>query len=340
MMRKGSERFLAITVFIVMCTVVLFSPKSMAIFVKSCDSFVLLADESSSMNVRSDEVKKIDIEKKVMEKINSAVPNADYQAALRVFSHSKFYDRILGSTLYSPPSAYSRCEMKNAISKVDAGVTWTSIGYGLDMASLDLAKMPGRRTIVLFSDGTETAPYDPAPVVAKELKERFNDLCIYAVQIGDDDTGRETLDAVVKAAGCGRVVTADDLNNKARFGRFIEDVFGKKAKAGVTRVYFNFDKAHVRQKYHDKLDQIAQVMLAHPDLKLEVKGYTDSRGSRSYNKRLSKRRAEQVKSYLMKKGVAASRIVVKPMGESHPIASNATARGRSLNRRAELRFIN
>jgi hypothetical protein len=103
---KARERLL-VFVAVVVCGAVLFSPKSMAIFLKSCDSFVFLADESSSMNTKYDDEKKIDIEKKIIAKINSAVPNADYQAALRVFSHSKLYDRIFGSVLYSEPSAYS-----------------------------------------------------------------------------------------------------------------------------------------------------------------------------------------------------------------------------------------
>ena len=111
---RAKERLLGITV-LVACAVILFSPKSMAVFLKSCDSFIFLADESSSMNTKYEDEKKIDIEKKVMAKINAAIPNADYQAAFRVFSHSKLYDRIFGSALYSEPSAYSRSEMKEAI---------------------------------------------------------------------------------------------------------------------------------------------------------------------------------------------------------------------------------
>lgn len=337
---RTRERFWAV-VTVVVCAVVFFSPKSMAIFLKSCDSFVFLADESSSMHMRYEDEKKIDIEKKIMQKINAAVPNADYQAALRVFSHSKLYDRVFGSVLYSEPSAYSRSEMKKAIAKIDAGVTWTSIGYGLDMAGLDLKKMPGRRTIIIFSDGKETAPYTPAPQVARDLKKQIGkDLCIYAVQIGDDEEGAETLNSIVEAVGCGGVVNADNLQNRATFKKFIKDVFGRHARMGITRVHFNFDKAEVKAAYYKKLDQVAQVMLEHPDLKLEVKGYTDSFGSRAYNKKLSKRRAEMVKSYLVKKGVAPSRIIVKAMGESHPIASNKTASGRAKNRRCDLRFIN
>ncbi len=336
---RGRERFFAIAV-IVVCGVVLFSPRSMAIFLKSCDSFVFLADESSSMNVNYDDTKKIEVEKRVMAKINAAVPNAEYHAALRTFSHSKLYDRILGSALYSPPSAYSRTEMKKAISKVEAGVTWTSIGYGLDMAGRDLEKMPGRRTIVVFSDGKDTAPYSSPATVARDLKKRFGKgLCIYAVQIGDDDEGAENLNSMVEAAGCGGVVNADNLKNRATFRKFIRDVFGRHARMGVTRVYFNFDKAKVKARYYKKLNQVAEVMLRHPDLKLEIKGFTDSFGSRSYNKRLSKKRAEMVRDYLVKKGVAPARLVVKAMGESHPIASNRTAGGRARNRRCELRFF-
>ena len=68
----------------------------------------------------------------------------------------------------------------------------------------------------------------------------------------------------------------------------------------------------------------------------ELKGYTDSIGSESYNQKLSQRRADAVRDAMIKKGAPADRVVAKGYGESSPAASNATKEGRAENRRVEL----
>ncbi len=88
-----------------------------------------------------------------------------------------------------------------------------------------------------------------------------------------------------------------------------------------------------------ELDRIAIFMKRHPRVKIRVEGHTDSRGSARFNQRLSIKRAEAVKRYLVAKGVAPSRILVYGYGESQPIASNATEFGRRLNRRTEIVII-
>jgi outer membrane protein OmpA-like peptidoglycan-associated protein len=69
---------------------------------------------------------------------------------------------------------------------------------------------------------------------------------------------------------------------------------------------------------------------------IEVAGHTDSRGSDAYNIKLSQRRAEAVRDYLISKGIAADRLSAKGYGESQPVADNATDEGRFKNRRVEL----
>ena len=68
-------------------------------------------------------------------------------------------------------------------------------------------------------------------------------------------------------------------------------------------------------------------------------GHTDSVGSDAYNQRLSVRRANAVKAYLVSQGVAADRIVVEGKGESKPVATNKTAAGRAKNRRVEVEVV-
>ncbi|PID73306.1 MAG: hypothetical protein CSB33_04415 [Desulfobacterales bacterium] len=102
---------------------------------------------------------------------------------------------------------------------------------------------------------------------------------------------------------------------------------------------FDFDKAVLNPQYYPMLDNVATVISQNPDLDVEIIGHTDSIGTPEYNSGLSVRRAQAVKTYLTNKGIAASRLSVKGMGESAPIASNTTREGRAKNRRVELNPI-
>ena len=89
------------------------------------------------------------------------------------------------------------------------------------------------------------------------------------------------------------------------------------------------------------LDQAADTLKRYPDMKVQIDGYTDSIGSQAYNLKLSERRAEFVKNYLIAHGVSASQIVAaKGYGKEDPKASNATADGRAQNRRVEFKVEN
>jgi OmpA-OmpF porin, OOP family len=101
---------------------------------------------------------------------------------------------------------------------------------------------------------------------------------------------------------------------------------------------FDFDKAVIKKKYYSHLDGVAAEINKDPSIKVEVQGHTDSIGSEKYNMGLSKRRANAVRNYLIKKGgVAADRLTAVGYGESMPIASNKTKEGRAKNRRVELK---
>ena len=75
---------------------------------------------------------------------------------------------------------------------------------------------------------------------------------------------------------------------------------------------------------------------SHPDLPVQIEGHTDSVGSDGYNQRLSERRAESVRAYLVEQRVAPAVVGTAGFGESRPVATNGTAAGRQQNRRVEL----
>ncbi len=100
-------------------------------------------------------------------------------------------------------------------------------------------------------------------------------------------------------------------------------------------VYFNFDDTSIKQINYNSLEQLADFMTKYPELTAVVEGHTDSIGSTEYNERLSLKRAEAVRDFLVSRhGIDTSRFELKAMGESVPAQSNTTAEGRRLNRRA------
>ena len=85
-----------------------------------------------------------------------------------------------------------------------------------------------------------------------------------------------------------------------------------------------------------KVAKVAEILRAHPDLKIEVEGHTDSVGSDQYNQALSERRADSVRSYLVSQHIDPQSVTAVGLGEGHPVASNDTSAGRQQNRRVEL----
>jgi len=107
----------------------------------------------------------------------------------------------------------------------------------------------------------------------------------------------------------------------------------------IESVYFKTDRAVIEPRSFGLLDNVAAVLVAHDQLKIQVEGHTDSQGDDAYNKQLSQRRAEAVVAYLVKKGIAAARLTALGFGEEKPIADNRTKEGRAQNRRVVFTVI-
>lgn len=100
-------------------------------------------------------------------------------------------------------------------------------------------------------------------------------------------------------------------------------------------ILFGFDSSDLSAEARNNLDKMVTVFQTYPDTNIEVQGHTDSKGSESYNQRLSKRRASAVTNYLMGKGIPSSRLTIVGYGENAPKYSNETEEGRAKNRRVE-----
>jgi len=115
---------------------------------------------------------------------------------------------------------------------------------------------------------------------------------------------------------------------------YITEEDKKVVKEAVRNLEFEFNKAVIRDHSFASLDRLAD-LLKEKSLNLKLAGYTDNVGGVAFNLRLSKERANAVKTYLTGKGVDESHIQAEGYGKAHPIASNKTAKGRQTNRRVE-----
>jgi len=102
-------------------------------------------------------------------------------------------------------------------------------------------------------------------------------------------------------------------------------------------VLFDFDKSNVKPEAAAILDRLVAFMNENTNQKAALSGHTDNVGAEAYNQKLSERRVNSVKDYVVKKGVDGGRVSGQGFGESKPIADNKTKEGRAKNRRVEIK---
>jgi outer membrane protein OmpA-like peptidoglycan-associated protein/tetratricopeptide (TPR) repeat protein len=119
----------------------------------------------------------------------------------------------------------------------------------------------------------------------------------------------------------------------------------EKGKYVVENVYYAFDKSVVRPEYYSIMDSVYNLLQIFPDKFLKIDGHTDSRGTNIYNQALSERRCKAAAEYLLLKGLAPERIIMRGYSEDVPIAPNETPSneddpaGRAKNRRVEFKIL-
>ena len=113
----------------------------------------------------------------------------------------------------------------------------------------------------------------------------------------------------------------------------------------LKNIYFEYDKADIRNDAAKELDKLVVLLNDNPEIKIEMGSHTDSVASEVYNIELSQRRAESTVNYLIRKGIAQERLVAKGYGEARPIARNTNPDGsdnpdgRQKNRRTEFKIL-
>ena len=121
-------------------------------------------------------------------------------------------------------------------------------------------------------------------------------------------------------------------------------VYGENDVFTLENIFYDLDKYFIRADAAKDLDKVAVFMKEHPEIKIELRSFTDSRSSSAYNLKLSERRARAAFDYLVRKGVAASRMEANGYGETELVNDcaddvNCTETDHQRNRRTEFKIL-
>jgi outer membrane protein OmpA-like peptidoglycan-associated protein/tetratricopeptide (TPR) repeat protein len=200
-------------------------------------------------------------------------------------------------------------------------------------------------------------------VIDEETKVKLN----AKVEITDNSTGEKIFSNHVDAErgflvslptgkegkNYGIAVTVDgylfysenfDLEKKPGFKEYEKIVEVEKVKIGsvlvLRNLFFDFNKADLKNESKTELNRAIEILNSYTNVKIQIEGHTDNKGTDEYNLTLSEKRAKAVKEYLILKGFDPNRIVkVIGYGESKPSDTNDTQEGRDRNRRVEFRLV-
>src|SRR5690349_17091659 len=157
---------------------------------------------------------------------------------------------------------------------------------------------------------------------------------------------KNTAIGAILGAAAGGTVGAIIGNRMDRQAKKLEEDLGntvtvERVGEGIkltfnSQLLFDFGKSYLREANKDDLQKLAASLKQYPDTDLLIVGHTDNVGSNSYNKKLSRQRAEAVSSYLASLGITNTRLNTTGKGETQPAATNESDDGRAKNRRVEI----
>ena len=337
--------------------------------VKKVDNFIILVDRSGSMDEKYVDTKdkKIVLAKALLERMNAMIPELGYNGGLNTAAPAGEIQALAPFTVASYGAS---------VAKVPTliGANPTPLGVGLKALEPALQGASGRNAVIILSDGQENAG-EGSLKVAAAMAEKYN-VCFHTISFADTVSGNQKLlDDITALKSCGVATSAAQLADDAAMKQFVKAVFYDEAVAsdpcaldddadGVDnckdtcpgtaaglavdasgcpipmvvklKVNFDFDKSDIKPQYHQELADFATFMKQYPGVSVEIDGHTDSKGTDEYNQKLSQRRANSVREYLVKKlGMDGSKLTAVGFGESKPVASNDTDAGRAENRRIE-----
>ncbi|MFH2092595.1 MAG: OmpA family protein [Pseudomonadota bacterium] len=343
------------------------------------DTFLILFDASSSMSHDSAGYNKFQVAKAVAERMNATLPELSQIGGLRSFGHSpkvssQGTELFFGMGRYTTAglkAGLDKITEAGGPSPMNTAIDEAVLDFdGFDNASkavifiTDGLDMPGD---ILKSAKALKARYGDSicfyPILVgndpkgdKLLKNiEIIGSCGFSYNAADLLTSEgmadfiETVFLKDRPAAKPAPVPAPMKKDTDKDGVYDDDdkcpntPMGAKVNSDgcwvLNNVLFDFDKDEIKPEAYPLLKDVAVVLKQNYKMNVELAGHCDNQGTEAYNKGLSLRRAEAVKTYLNGQGVVLSRMTTKGFGFSKPVTSNTSEAGRALNRRVEINPI-
>jgi OOP family OmpA-OmpF porin len=313
-------------------------------FIKLADNFIVLFDASNSMKRQYKKglpESRYEIAKTILKEKIQQLPDLGYNAGLYLYTPY---------TELEPMAPLDKMGWADAVDSMPADPKGpTFLAQSLRRVEPVLQGLSGKTVVYVFSDGTYSQiegikqPED----YTREFASKYN-VCFYVIGAPQDNIAQKRLNDMAKANACSRVISFEKFIDNPEYTtgalytvkateRIVTTTETRIVGLNVDNVQFGFDKASVQSSYVDEVDALGMFLQKNPSAYVLLEGYTDSTGPAEYNLGLSLRRAENVANYLMENyNIADDRIVVNYYGPANPVASNATAEGRAMNRRVEI----
>jgi OOP family OmpA-OmpF porin len=332
--------------------------------VQKTNNFQMILDTSASMDDahtwmyadpdtspdqhRNIQTTKLDYMQQIARLFNDTIPNLKLTAGLRDFAGERWLTRPFMTKLWYGMVPYVKQDLGKTIFEINTYGVESPLDLALDAATADIKPLAGKSAIIIFSDGLEMPK---ATASAQAMKATLKDnVCIYAVQIGNYPEGKALLDQVVKAGQCGFLVNAKEVETAAGMASFVEKIFlGPPVAAAAVppaavlppgaisqldTIYFDFDKYNVKPEFKDAVKKNADFLKANKANNVLIEGNCDERGTNEYNMALGQRRADAAAKALTAAGVEAKRIKTLSNGEEKPVCKESTEACWAKNRNA------
>jgi OOP family OmpA-OmpF porin len=316
---------------------------------------------------------KFSVEKEILNRINQTIPDLKLTSSIRSFGSGPCLSWEY-SKLNLAPTTYTKSSFGSGIDTLTCAGGGTPMVSGIEETPKDLAETSGNIAVLILSDGG--VEYTPVPEI-QALKQRYGDrLCVYTVWVGNknDEQGQVKLNELSDTAGCGFSTTADRIASSSDMANFVQYVFLKpgipvadcskqdddadginncidkcpttlkgthvnRLGCWIVDIKFDNNKSNINPQYFHELDNVVTVIKHNPGVHIEVQGHTSNTGSAAHNLKLSERRAQAVKDYLIRNTQGSGTLTARGYGLTQPIDTNETEEGRANNRRVQLEVL-
>ncbi len=323
------------------------------------ENLLFLVDDSADLLQRQHGILPRNLLFALLTGMQHAIPNIKLAQGVRIFGANADERDFNNSLLYGMAQDTGTQLKPVLINNTPADTMFNHVSMALDAAYQEIRRVPGNTAIIILS--SFNGPDRQSLLTASaEIHDFYKDrLSIYPVFISSIRRQHPDIAYLQQVAVNGFVGQANELQNPDKLADFMERVLfnlnnpaplltqtqkqapplshEKLIKEKELRVQlktqFDFDKAVIKPEYKNKLQKVADFMTKYRDTSTVIEGYTCSMGPAGYNLKLSARRAQAVKDFLVRAGVSANRLAIKAYGETKPIADNATEAGREKNRR-------